>query len=308
MGVANLFSKVHPKATIIGTIALVMVALVTYVLPVLGLILCLFATIPGIILWNKSIPSFGIGALITVILTTLLGNTFVLSTMILVLILSFIIGQLLKERASKERILFIATTYLSIFTLVAFMLLQTFKKIPSATTLIKPFKDTMHNAVVTSGVEADYKTILEEGFRQMAVQLPSFIIITVFILVLINLIITFPILRKFKVATPIFKPLFAWQLNRSLLWVYMVVLLCVMFATEPSTFQSIVLNFEVVLSLLMYIQGLSVIHFFGKAKRIPNAVTILLMVVGTIITPATHIIALLGVLDLGINLKRMIKK
>ena len=47
----------------------------------------------------------------------------------------------------------------------------------------------------------------------------------------------------------------------------MVVLLCVMFATEPSTFQSIVLNFEVVLSLLMYIQGLSVIHFFGKAKR-----------------------------------------
>ena len=46
---ANLFSKVHPKATIIGTIALVMVALVTYVLPVLGLILCLFATIPGII-------------------------------------------------------------------------------------------------------------------------------------------------------------------------------------------------------------------------------------------------------------------
>ena len=165
----------------------------------------------------------------------------------------------------------------------------------------------MHNAVVTSGVEADYKTILEEGFRQMAVQLPSFIIITVFILVLINLIITFPILRKFKVATPIFKPLFAWQLNRSLLWVYMVVLLCVMFATEPSTFQSIVLNFEVVLSLLMYIQGLSVIHFFGKAKRIPNAVTILLMVVGTIITPATHIIALLGVLDLGINLKRMIK-
>ncbi|RIO94217.1 DUF2232 domain-containing protein [Staphylococcus haemolyticus] len=303
-----MFSKVHPKATIIGTIALVMVALVTYVLPILGLILCLFATIPGIILWNKSIPSFGIGALITVILTTLLGNTFVLSAMILVLILSFIIGQLLKERASKERILFIATTYLSIFTLVAFMLLQTFKKIPSATTLIKPFKDAMHNAVVMTGVESDYKTILEEWFRQMAVQLPSFIIVIVFILVLINLIITFPILRKFKVATPIFKPLFAWQLNRSLLWVYMVVLLCVMFATGPSTFQSIVLNFEVVLSLLMYIQGLSLIHFFGKAKRIPNVVTILLMVVGTIITPATHIIALLGVLDLGINLKRMIKK
>ncbi|MBI5973545.1 YybS family protein [Staphylococcus caledonicus] len=308
MGVANVFSKVHLKATILGTIALVIVALITYVLPILGLILCLFATIPGIILWNKSVPSFGVAALVTVILTTLLGNTFVLSAMILVLLLSFIIGQLLKERASKERILYIATTYLSIFALVALMLLQVFKKIPSATTLIKPFKDAMHSAIVTSGVEYDYKTLLEESFRQMAVQLPSFIIIGIFILVLISLIITFPIVRKFKVATPIFKPLFAWQMNRSLLWIYMIVLLCVMFATQPSTFQSIVLNFEVVLSLLMYIQGLSLIHFFGKARRMPDAVTILLMVVGTILTPATHIVALLGVLDLGINLKRMIKK
>ena len=32
----------------------------------------------------------------------------------------------------------------------------------------------------------------------------------------------------------------------------------------------------------MYIQGLSVIHFFGKAKGLPNAVTILLLVIGTI--------------------------
>lgn len=56
-----MFSKVHPKAIIIGTIVLVAVALVTYVLPIIGLILCLFATIPGIIMWHKSIATFGIG-------------------------------------------------------------------------------------------------------------------------------------------------------------------------------------------------------------------------------------------------------
>ena len=67
-------------------------------------------------------------------------------------------------------------------------------------------------------------------------------------------------------------------MNRTLLWIYMIVLVCVMFAMKPSIFQSIVLNFEVVLSLLMYIQGLSLIHFFGKAKRLPDAVSILLMV------------------------------
>ena len=46
--------------------------------------------------------------------------------------------------------------------------------------MIKPAKDAMTNAIVNSGVESDYKIILEEGFRQMAVQLPSYIIIIVF--------------------------------------------------------------------------------------------------------------------------------
>ena len=56
--------KIQPKATILAIISLLVVALVTHVLPVLGLILCLFATIPGIVLWNRSIQSFGISALV----------------------------------------------------------------------------------------------------------------------------------------------------------------------------------------------------------------------------------------------------
>ena len=299
-----MFSKIQPKATILAIISLLVVALVTHVLPVLGLILCLFATIPGIVLWNRSIQSFGISALVTVVLTTLLGNTFVLSMMVLILLLSAIIGQLLKERTSKERILYISTASLSLVTLIGWMLLQTFDKIPTAAVLIKPFKNAMHEAFLTSGIDSNYRQILEESFRQMTVQLPSFLIIVIFIFVLI----TFPILRKFKVATPIFKPLFAWQMSRNLLWFYLIVLICVMIASEPSTFQSIVLNFDVVLSLVMYIQGLSVIHFFGKAKRWPNFATIIVMVVGTLLTPATHIVGLLGVIDLCINLKKIIKK
>ncbi|KKI55734.1 Uncharacterized conserved protein YybS, DUF2232 family [Staphylococcus pasteuri] len=300
-----MFSKIQPKATIIGTLVLAIVALVTHVLPILGLILCLFATIPGVVLWNKSIQSFGISALVTVIITTLLGNTFVLSIMVLVILTSLIIGQLLKERATKERILYVTTVSLSLMTLIGFMLLQVFEKIPRATALVNPVKEIVHNVLLTSGANADYRQMLEESIRKMTVQLPSYLIIIVFLIVLINLIITFPIIRKFKVATPIFKPLFAWQMNRTLLTIYIIDLICVMFATQPNTFQSIVLNFEVVLSFVMYIQGMSVIHFFGKAKRLPNVVTVILMILGTLLTPMTHIVGLIGVIDLCINLKQL---
>ncbi len=308
IGVANLFSKIDTKATILSVITLIIVALALHILPPLGLLLGLFATIPGIILWHKSVESFALTAVVTVVLTTLLGNIFVLSIMILLLVVSFVVGQLLKERTSKERILYITTTYISIIALIAFMMLQALKKIPNATSLIKPFKDQMYSVIASASVSADYKQMFEETFRQSSVQLPSYIIIGVFLLILINLIITFPILRKFKIATPIFKPLYAWQMKRSVLWIYIIVLICVMFSTEPSAFQTIVLNFQTVLSLCMYIQGLSVIHFFGKAKSMPPALTIILMVVGTILTPLTHIVSLLGFVDLCINLKRIIKK
>lgn len=308
MGVANLFSKIYPKATILSIITLVIVALALHILPPLGLVLSLFATIPGIILWHKSVESFGLTAVVTVVLTTLLGNIFVLSIMVLVLLVSFVVGQLLKERTSKERILYITTTYVSMISLIAFMALQTFDKIPTSTTLMKPVKDQINYYISNAGVGADYKQMFEEMFRQLSVQLPSYVIIAVFILILINLLVTFPILRKFKIATPIFKPLYAWQMKRSLLWMYMIVLLCVMFTVEPSAFQSIVLNFEIVLSLCMYIQGLSVIHFFGKAKSMPLTLTVILMAIGTILMPLTHIVSLLGVIDLCINLKRIIKK
>ena len=73
-------------------------------------------------------------------------------------------------------------------------------------------------------------------------------------------------------------------------------------------FQSIVLNFQVVLSLCMYIQGLSVIHFFGKARSMPLAVTILLMVIGTLISAMAPIVVLIGMADMMLNLKARIKK
>jgi uncharacterized protein YybS (DUF2232 family) len=303
-----LFSKIEPKATILSIISLIIVALVLHILPPLGFVLCLFATIPGIVLWHKSKESFGLAAVITVILTTLLGNIFVLSTMVLILIVSFLVGQLLKERTSKERILYVTTTFISIISLVAFMILQALNKIPTVDTLIKPLRTQMLQAVEESGVQNGYENTIGEGLRQFAVQLPSYVIITIFLLILINLIITFPILRKFKVATPVFKPLFAWQMNKVLLILYVITLLCVMFASKAGTFQSIVLNFEIVLSLCMYLQGLSLIHFFGKAKGMPTALTVVLMVIGTILTPFTHIVVLIGFIDLAFNLKGIIKK
>ncbi|MCU5746447.1 DUF2232 domain-containing protein [Staphylococcus sp. SQ8-PEA] len=311
-----MFSKVNPKATIIGIIVFAIVALVTNLLPPLGFVLCFFATIPGVVLWHKYKESFGIVALVSVIITTLFGNVITLSAMVVVLITGWVIGQLLKERATKERIFYVTTTYLSLFTLIAILILQVTHRFPKGQDLVQPLRTmldlptTLSDKELSTSVLDQYNQVIDVATNQFLMEFPSHIIVSIFIIVLLNLLITFPILRKFKVATPVFKPLYAWQMPRFLLFIYVIAIVCTMFTSvsEPSTFQSIVLNFKVVLSLCMYIQGLSVIHFFGKSKAMPLAIIILLMVIGSLISLIAPIIILIGMVDLLMNLKAIIKK
>ena len=75
--------------------------------------------------------------------------------------------------------------------------------------------------------------------------------------------------------------------------------------TEPATtINSIGINFQIVLGFLLVIQGLSFIHYFTTIKRMPVAVSVIFIVLGIIFYPMTRLI---GLLDLGLNLKSMIK-
>ncbi|WP_260843763.1 DUF2232 domain-containing protein, partial [Staphylococcus epidermidis] len=90
-----------------------------------------------------------------------------------------------------------------------------------------------------------------------------------------------------------FKPLFPSQINPNLLSFYLILLISVIIPTQPTTFQTILLNFHLLLSLLIYIQPLTLIHFFPKPKTSPNFPTIVLILLGTLVTPGTHILGLL---------------
>ncbi|WP_238100953.1 DUF2232 domain-containing protein [Staphylococcus massiliensis] len=302
---ALLFSKIDVKATMIATSVMIVLAIILSFVPWLSVLLLLFATIPGIVLWHKSIPSFGMSALITVIITTLTKSVFALSIVIIIFILSAVIGQLLKERASKERIFYLASFISSLITLVVIMILQSIKMIPLTYQMIKPLESLMKEAQKVSDVSKESMDMLENSIHTLSASFPSFLVLFIIFIVFLNLLITFPMLREFKIATPSFKPLYSWEMNRSFLWIYFVVLLGMMFTTEINTWTSILLNLQVMLQLVMFIQGLSLIHYFAHKKRFPTAVSVIFVILGVIFYPITRLI---GMLDLGINLKGFIKK
>lgn len=302
--VASLFSKINPKATLISIVALLVVTLVIHVMPGLAIILACFSLIPGIVLWYQSKHSFGLVAVIAIILSTLTGNIFVMTFLIIILVLSMVISQLLIQRASKERILYLTTFVASVLTLSAMMILQTLKKIPYADDLLQPYRAIMHQAAELENLDQQAQEILNNSIQQLAIQLPGMIVVAIAIYVFITLLIIFPILRKFKVATPVFRPLFFWQMKRSVFIMYALALLTTITTQPATTPNSIGINFQIVLGFLLVIQGLSFIHFFASIKRLPGALKVILVIVGVLFYPMTRLI---GLLDLGLNLKRMIK-
>ncbi|WP_342447831.1 DUF2232 domain-containing protein [Staphylococcus agnetis] len=303
--VALLFSKIKPKDTILGTIALILVALVMHFIPILGVIVIFFAPLPGIILWYRSKYSFGIAALVSIMVATITGSLFVQTFMIILLLASLIISQLLLIKASKERILYVVSFVTSLVTLGVMIFLQSIKKLPYAHELIEPYKIVVDETIRMQNLDAQSAKILEASVQQMAVQMPSFIVISITLFFMLSLLIIFPILRQFKVATPVYRPLYLWQLRKSIFIIYAIALL-VSIMTEPSTTaNSISQNFIIVLGFLLVIQGLSFIHYACSIKKFPIGVSVLLIIIGIIAYPLTRLI---GLLDLGLNLKSMLKK
>nr|WP_234024264.1 DUF2232 domain-containing protein [Staphylococcus agnetis] len=302
---ALLFSKIKPKDTILGTIALILVALVMHFIPILGVIVIFFAPLPGIILWYRSKYSFGIAALVSIMVATITGSLFVQTFMIILLLASLIISQLLLIKASKERILYVVSFVTSLVTLGVMIFLQSIKKLPYAHELIEPYKIVVDETIRMQNLDAQSAKILEASVQQMAVQMPSFIVISITLFFMLSLLIMFPILRQFKVATPVYRPLYLWQLRKSIFIIYAIALL-VSIMTEPSTTaNSISQNFIIVLGFLLVIQGLSFIHYACSIKKFPIGVSVLFIIIGIIAYPLTRLI---GLLDLGLNLKSMLKK
>ncbi|MDX8285838.1 DUF2232 domain-containing protein [Staphylococcus pseudintermedius] len=169
---------------------------------------------------------------------------------------------------------------------------------------MQPYRAIMHQAAELENLDQQAQEILNNSIQQLAIQLPGMIVVAIAIYVFITLLIIFPILRKFKVATPVFRPLFFWQMKRSVFIMYALALLTTITTQPATTPNSIGINFQIVLGFLLVIQGLSFIHFFASIKRMPGVLKVILVIVGVLFYPMTRLI---GLLDLGLNLKRMIK-
>lgn len=305
--VKNLSFKVDIKATIIATLVLVLSVIVMSLVPYLAIIILPFITIPGTILWYRSKPSFFVTVVVTLCATVLFNNVFLLTVMTLMIFMSVFIGQLLVERTSKERILYLVTTFMSILTIGSVLILQITGNLPLTSKFFSQYHDVLISYFEMGGnLTTEIEETLQTSLEILQASIPGYIVLWAFLLVFVNLLVTFPILRKFKVATPVFRPLFMWQINRSVAFVFVITVLISLFVTKENVVMyGIVTNLQFVLEWVIFIQALSLFHLFVKVKKLPVVVGVLIFVLSFVFKPFAY---LFGLMDIWFNLKQRIKK
>lgn len=299
--------KVDIKATIIAILVLVLSVVVMSLVPYLAIIILPFITIPGTILWYRSKPSFFVTVVVTLCATVLFNNVFLLTVMTLMIFMSVFIGQLLVERTSKERILYLVTTFMSILTIGSVLILQITGNLPLTSKFFSQYHDVLISYFEMGGnLTTEIEETLQTSLEILQASIPGYIVLWVFLLVFVNLLVTFPILRKFKVATPVFRPLFMWQINRSVAFVFVITVLISLFVTKENVVMyGIVTNLQFVLEWVIFIQALSLFHLFVKVKKLPVVVGVLIFVLAFVFKPFAY---LFGLMDIWFNLKQRIKK
>ncbi|RYL94157.1 YybS family protein [Sporolactobacillus sp. THM19-2] len=139
---------------------------------------------------------------------------------------------------------------------------------------------------------------------------PSLLVMIGVFYSLIVELIALPLLRLLKVDVPGWIPFRTWQVPRSLIWLYLFVLVIQLFvpAESGTSFYTALINIEFVFQILLAIQGLSFIFYFMYVKKVPIAVPILITVVVLIFSfPLLQLVWILGIIDLGFNLRKRIR-
>ena len=126
-------------------------------------------------------------------------------------------------------------------------------------------------------------------------------------LALFTIMLSYLLLRRLGHEVNGLPPFREWQFPKAFLWYYLIVLVLAMIgAEEGTTLYMIIWNLFPLLEIVLSIQGLAFIFYYCHHKNISKAVPILLVVAAIVISPLLYLVRILGIIDLGFDLRKRI--
>ena len=289
---------------------LVLIALAYYV-PVIGFMAFFVAPLP--LAWysatynrNRAVSV----SIVAIIASLLIGNILILPFSLILAATGFIIGDCLRQKKSKIYLFLATGTAILLTFAVQYIVLVRFFNIDfieqSLMLARESYEKSLEYSASITGQEVPKEQMLQM-FETLEMTMPSSITISVFALAFIMIAVILPILKRLKVEVPKFAPFRDMRLPRAILWYYLIVLSINLFVQPEfcTALYVVILNLSMILWVLLTLQGISLIHYTIDTFNYPTFLKVLATILAI---PLYSFVVLIGIVDLGFNLRDWIKE
>ncbi|WP_252504958.1 YybS family protein [Sporosarcina sp. Marseille-Q4943] len=280
--------------------------------PFLGSIIMIFIPLPIILYRLRYDRSSTIFVVIGgSILSLIVGGILLMPFALMFGVLAFLVAESVLLGKSKLYT-FMATGLFFIVTgalvyLIAAIVFEV-NAIDSLMTMLKEAETQFKASLESLGaLPGNYEMIVEEAFTMYRSAIPAMFILAVYGFTFIMVIPNFEMLRRLGHQVPTFPPFREMRLPVITIFIYgLIILLPWMMDLKPeSSAYLLYVNATIILRFLLLLQGLALIHYFMYKMKVPAIVTVLSTIFALLFSPIT---TLLGILDIGVNIRAWIGK
>lgn len=306
-------TRVLTEAAIVLAIYSILLVIAMY-LPLIGLVAMFFLASPFIIfLLRNGIRAFFPMFLASFFISLFLGPLIALPLTFVFGIAGLVMGYFYHKKDSMLAIVggtiaYLVTTVVNYIVSIAFFEFDIFKE------LIEEFKTSINDTVQlfsSFGQDMPEETIqqLNQFVDLFGYLLPTIFVFSSFVMAILTHVLNRPLLNRLKLEVQSLKPFREWRLPKSIIWYYLAaIILSFMNMTEGSFLHIASLNIIFTLQLLLLLQGFSFIFYYQHVKQLTKALSILAVVISLIIPYLTEFIRILGIIDLGFDLRDKLKR
>lgn len=294
----------------------IVLLLISLLVPFLNFISLLLLPVPFVLFASKYNWKPSILLLVAaMILTVLFGSIFSLGIPILMGIGGIMIGSAIYKNMSAYETLARGTFGFIIGLLFLYVTVQVLFQVNFMQELRIAVTESMEMSVAlfeSIGVEnqsAEFQKVMENQINYFINLFPVFLILTAFIFALLSQWISYKILNRTQRLELYFPPFRTLRIPASLLWVYLITLIFSLLTLgESGTIQLVLQNAQMLLSILLTLQGFSFIFYYTHHKRLAKIIPIISIVLAVVFPLFLTLVRLIGIFDIGFNMRERLMR
>lgn len=225
-------------------------------------------------------------------------------------------GSLIQLNKSRISVLLAGSVVFLLILVIQYVMSVVFFHFNFIDEMIKTMRDSFSmsaNMMKNFGQTQDSQQVvnqLETALGLVKTLIPSLFVITSFVVVFFIQLLSLPVLKRFGVKVHNWKPFREISLPKSMIWYYLAITAAALiFHPAAGTYWGTALtNLTYILQLFMIFQGVTFIFYFfyqrGTSKGLPIILTVMLFIIPFLL----YLAAILGIMDLGFDLRRRFGK